>query len=92
MREPDDWRLTNQLAYFKGVELSWRRYRAFRQGWEHDHCVFCWSEFAEREDAEVLHEGYATIDEMKWVCPTCFEDFKDIFEWRVLASSKRPSP
>jgi hypothetical protein len=46
MREPNDWRLTNQLNYFKGVDLAWRRYRAYREGWEHDHCEFCFSEFA----------------------------------------------
>jgi hypothetical protein len=84
MREPNDWRLTHQLTYFKGVELAWRSYRAFREGWEHDHCEFCWSEFAERDDPEVLHDGYATLDEMQWVCPTCFEDFKDLFEWHVV--------
>ena len=90
MREPNDWRLINQLTYFTGVELGWRRYRVFREGWDHDHCEFCWAKFAEREDSEVLHEGYATPDELKWVCGPCFEDFKDLFGWIVVASPPDP--
>lgn len=90
MREPNDWRLTNQLTYFRGVELVWRRYRAFREGWEHDHCEFCWSKLQEGEDAQTLHEGYATLDEMRWLCLSCFLDFRDLFEWRVVASRKTP--
>jgi hypothetical protein len=41
------------------------------------------------EHPEVLTEGYATTDEPPhaaddhWICPTCFEDFAEAFEWRV---------
>jgi hypothetical protein len=31
----------------------------------------------------VLDEGYAT-DDARWVCPTCFEDFKQLFAWTVI--------
>ncbi|MEA2165096.1 MAG: hypothetical protein QOK37_3223 [Thermoanaerobaculia bacterium] len=85
MREPNDWRLRNQLTYLKGVVLEWRPYRAFREGWEHDHCEFCWDKFAEGDDADVLHAGYATADELRWICATCFADFKDLFAWVVVA-------
>lgn len=30
-----------------------------------------------------LHEGYATDDNYHWVCTKCFNDFKDMFEWKV---------
>lgn len=89
MREPNDWRLTNQLAYLKGVVLEWRSCRAFREGWEHDHCEFCWVKFAEGDDADVLHDGYATADELRWVCANCFADFQDLFAWVVVAE---PTP
>jgi len=47
--------------------------------------MFCWAEFAEREDATVLHEGYATVDKYHWICSQCFQDFKEQFGWRVEA-------
>ena len=78
-----DWRLTNQLTYLRGAALSFRRYRAYREGWEHDHCEFCFAEFAERDDPGVLREGYATEDEYRWICGQCFADFADLFEWTV---------
>lgn len=83
MREPNDWRLRNQFAYLQGVVLEWRAYQAFREGWEHDHCELCWDKFAEGDDADVLHEGYATEDELRWVCATCFVDFQHLFAWVV---------
>ena len=82
MREEGDWRLTNQLSYFKGATLSWQRYRPTDR-WEHDHCEFCWIKFRDDEDPEILREGYATPDGYRWVCQTCFEDFKDLFEWKL---------
>jgi hypothetical protein len=83
MREPNDWRLRNQFAYLRGLSLIWQRYRALNEGWDHDHCEFCWSKFAEHDNPEVLREGYTTPDTMHWVCSACFEDFKDLFEWQV---------
>jgi hypothetical protein len=35
-------------------------------------------------------EGYATTDEHEtgaryhWICKQCFDDFADLFEWRVV--------
>src|SRR5262245_54244382 len=49
----------------------------------HDHCAFCWTTFTERDDADSLREGYATQDDYHWVCPTCFEDFRDLFGWKL---------
>jgi hypothetical protein len=88
MHEPNDWRLTNQLEYLKGAQLSRRTYRAPRPNWDHDHCEFCWAEFSERDEPPVLHEGFTTRDEYRWVCPTCFDDFKNLFEWQILTSSE----
>jgi hypothetical protein len=82
MREPNDSRLTNQLSYLSGAELSWRKYKAPRAEWDHDHCEFCWAKFAETEGPEILHEGFATAED-KWVCSTCFEDFRDLFAWQL---------
>ena len=74
-----DWRLQGQEKYLKGVTLERKKYVKYRDGWEHDHCEFCSAKFSlEKGD---LHEGYATEDNYRWICDTCFNDFKDLFEW-----------
>ena len=84
MTDAEDWRLTNQQDYLSGVTLHWREYRARRPDWDHSHCEFCWAKFAERALAtDVLHAGYTTDDEYRWICEKCFADFRDQFEWRL---------
>ncbi len=42
--------------------------------------------------ADTLTEGYTTTadhergDGYHWICPTCFDDFAERFEWRVVGS------
>jgi hypothetical protein len=88
MREENDWRLTGQEKYLKGVALWWRPYARYSESWEHDHCEFCWVKFMQEDHPDVLHEGYATEDKYRWICEQCFEDFKDLFEWEVMAVKK----
>lgn len=80
--EDSDWRLTNQAAYLTGVVLVRRPYRAYREGWDHDHCEFCWAKFMEPPNGDI-HEGYATVDDYRWICPQCFDDFQARFGWRL---------
>jgi len=35
---------------------------------------------------DVLHEGYCTLDDYHWICGKCFDDFKELFGWRVAAA------
>jgi hypothetical protein len=38
------------------------------------------------EDApDALHVGYATEDDYRWICDSCFAEFKDQFRWVVVA-------
>ena len=83
MREANDWRLTNQERYLKGVTLAWRSYAPANPANDHDHCEFCWAKFSEGETPDTLHEGYATADRYRWICRSCFDDFRDMFEWHV---------
>ena len=82
----DDWRLTGQEKYLKGVTLVHRKYRRYEKNpdWDHDHCVFCWVEFCLKGCADSIQEGYATLDDYHWISPKCFEDFKDQFDWKVI--------
>ena len=82
--EPDDWRLTNQMTYLKGVTLRRKRYTKYSENWDHDHCSFCWVEFCEEDSTPehpAIHEGYATDDDYYWICDTCFTDFRELFQW-----------
>lgn len=79
-----DWRLRGQEKYLKGATLSKQKYTAYREGWDHDHCAFCWAKFSEREGD--LAEGYATSDRYRWICEACFKDFKSTFQWDVADS------
>jgi len=83
MREQNDWRLTNQERYLKGVVLYWKRYQPANSGNDHDHCEFCFAKFMEGQLPDTLQEGYTTEDGYWWICKPCFEDFKDMFQWPV---------
>lgn len=89
----DDWRLTNQASWLTGATFRRKPYRAWSERWEHDHCAFCWAKFADESAAipDALSEGWAVVawgprrrDDYHWVCPTCFEDFRDRFGWQVI--------
>jgi hypothetical protein len=83
MREVDDWRLTNQDRYLKGAVLRWQSYASSGASNDHDHCEFCSSKFMVDGSSDTLHEGYATEDRYRWICKPCFEDFRDLFQWKV---------
>jgi hypothetical protein len=86
MTDKKDWRLNNQEKYLKGITLVRRSYRQYAKNpnWDHDHCDFCWGKFSLKECEDSIREGYATVDDYYWICPTCFEDFKDMFNWKVI--------
>ncbi len=86
MADAGDWRLQGQEGYLTGVTLVHRRYRLnpTNPNWEHDHCEFCWAKFSVDDAPDVIHQGYATEDDYRWICEPCFEVFRDIFRWKVL--------
>jgi len=89
MIEKDDWRLNNQEKYLVGVILVRRLYRQnpYNPEWDHDHCEFCWAKFSlDNRIEDALRSGYATTDDYHWICQTCFEDFKEMFKWKVIDS------
>src|SRR5438874_2260888 len=82
----DDWRLHGQERYLENAVLHRATYRRPDGDWEHDHCEFCWEPFVEDGCQDELSEGFATPDEDRWICPRCFEDFKEQFGWSVEES------
>jgi hypothetical protein len=81
-----DWRLQGQERFLHGVTLLKKRYHKYRDGWEHDHCEFCGRKFSEAPGD--MHIGYATTDNYHWVCEDCFNDFSQVFDWKVSAGSE----
>ncbi len=83
MVEKDDWRLLRgQEDYLLNKTLYFRKWQATSEEWDHEHCEFCWGKFSDFPDT--LHEGYTTEDNYYWICPACFEDFKEMFKWKVI--------
>ncbi len=77
----DDWRRLGQEEYLKGVKLYYKKYKAYSEKWDHDHCEFCWEKFSEK--GEGLKSGYTTADNYYWICDQCYNDFKEEFEWEI---------
>lgn len=73
----NDWRLTNQLKYLYAVNLK----KTVFDSDLHTHCEFCWAKFGQAIDEQKI--GYCTIDKYRWICESCFQDFKDMFNWKI---------
>ena len=92
----DDWRLETLRTqpYLRGLSFVRKSYKAYRPGWEHDHCAACHVTLAERDvqGDDIIREGYATTSEYRhgadyeWICPPCFAEFKDMMGWRDVTA------
>ena len=60
-----------------------RRYKPYREGWDHDHCEFCGVKFSLNESD--VPEGYVTDDNYYWVCKPCFVDFGPEMNWSLTS-------
>ena len=82
----DDWRLMGQEAYLFGRAFRSEPWTPYRDGWDHDHCEFCQAEISDTRDDHVdCTAGYVAADDRyHWICPQCFEDFRDRFSWTVV--------
>lgn len=91
-----DWRLEQLEMHgdFRGFAFQRKKYREYRPGWDHDHCIACNTKLAEFEsDKEIiLHEGYASTEDVLngadyyWVCPECFALFKEEMDWSEMST------
>ena len=87
MLQKNDWRIMSQDSYIHGRSFKKNVYHAYRPGWDHDHCIYCTEKFAEEKlSSGSIQEGYSTIDEGLWVCPQCYEDFKNYYDMPLTTS------
>jgi len=80
----DDWRSSGQDRYLQGVALRRMQWVPSHPGNDHDHCEFCWAKLSLPSIAGSIQEGYCTLDMYHWVCPECFQDFKEQFKWSLI--------
>ena len=78
----NDWRFMGQDAYLMGVKLSFKKYKAESDDWEHEHCEFCTAKISESGGDFI--EGYCTLDNEYWICNKCYNDFLKMFNWVVI--------
>ena len=81
MIENNDWRLQGQEKYLTGIKLIRTPFTPLSKTWDHEHCEFCWGKFGRGDN--MIKEGYCTEDAYNWICDTCFEDFKEMFAWKL---------
>jgi hypothetical protein len=80
MIDKNDWRLKGQEAYLSGKTLYFRKWKSPNSERDHAHCEFCWDKISEYPDT--LHQGYTTEDNYYWICQNCYNDFKEMFQWK----------
>lgn len=93
----NDWRIRDQEEYLMGVPLKKKKFKSNlpypleknidpHKFNDHEHCIFCFIKISEYPGD--LHEGYCTLNEYTWICPECYEDFKDDFHWKLVESTE----
>ncbi|MGN6125258.1 MAG: hypothetical protein ACTHON_01725 [Humibacter sp.] len=82
----EDWRLTDQEAYLASRSLRFARWTPYRPDWDHDHCDFCFAEISNNTTGHAdYNEAWVTADDgYTWVCPQCFNEFRERFHWVVV--------
>lgn len=90
MIEQDDWRLvagpiSGAEEKYKNIPLYFIPFQPLSESWDHEHCLFCWDKFYLHPAC--LREGYCTRHQNQrdadWICPTCYEDFQEMFGWTL---------
>ena len=75
------WRLQGQEKYLGNKQLIKVDIYSFKNKMQkkdafHEHCEFC------MDKIENLEEAYTTKNFYRWICPKCFNDFKESFSMK----------
>lgn len=83
--DPEDWRIIN-AEHLNGQCLHLRKYSRWSGTWTTT-IVGGWAKFAESDEEDVQHEGYATGGDYRpgagyeWFCQKCFADLREEMQW-----------
>lgn len=85
MREENDWRLdiAQEPSFYEKFTWELKKWTQTRSNWDHDHCDFCGTEISNIINDEIQNIGWTNDDEYYWICETCFDDFKDLYQWKI---------
>jgi hypothetical protein len=81
-----DWRVDN-VTGMEALRFRRKHYTRRSEAWDHEHCTACYAKFAEVDEPDIQHEGYATCEDWKhgpdydWICLSCFADLRDAMGW-----------
>ncbi len=62
---------TKYLLY-TGQKYDSKKYELDPNGWDHDHCRFCFVSISDCDHDECINEAYTNSDG-NWVCPECYQ-------------------
>jgi len=78
----NDWRIMGQPGYLFGKRLYRTNYvNLYECAKSHAHCEFCFDILSANDND--LHEGYYEPNTNSWICDSCFNDFKVLFNWTI---------
>ena len=81
MIQKDDWRLMNDVEYLKNKEINPTDGEELAKNAPYlKECIFCW----EKVRDNFRQWWYLPTDMSCCICEECYNDFKDMFNWRKL--------
>ena len=70
----------DRKEYLHHIKLC-RKLFSFKDN-EHYHCELCWARFSKNNSD--LHLGYFDNISKSIICTECYDNFKDLFDWKVV--------
>ena len=81
MDEKDDWRLLHDTVHLKKQYVNPINGNSILQKLPSlHHCIFCWDTVEKR----IYDRWYLPIDQSCCICEDCFQDFRALFQWKLL--------
>ena len=83
----NDWR--EELLYTvdetQGYSFKKIAYHSTEKS-DHEHCSICFTKIGDDEHCQCEHIGFFCKETGDWLCASCFDDFKTLFNWSIDAT------
>lgn len=81
MIDKEDWRLLNEVQHLKNQEVDPVDGEDIIEHLPRlKYCQFCWDKVADDKNGF----WYLPLDKSCCICENCFNDFRELFKWRLL--------
>ena len=71
------------VSYYNPCIWTFKKWSMTRENWDHDHCEFCLQKITDLDISDSIKEGWTNQDEGLWICESCFEEFKETYQWKI---------